>query len=431
MASEVSQADFCFVHAADLHLDTPFKGVSATAPHVGAALCEASLEAFDALVSLCLERGASFLVLAGDIYDGAERGMRAQLRFRDGLKRLSDAGIRTFVVHGNHDPLEEGWAAVGTWPELVHVFSSREVEAVEVEVGGRVIATVQGISYAQREMTENLALRFSGRAGRGLQVGVLHCNVAGAGDGHQPYSPCSLDQLRQTGLDYWALGHIHARAVLSEGDGGFIVYPGNLQARSPKPSELGSKGATVVEVRGGRVDTLEHVPCDRVRFCPVDLDVAGLEGAADVRSELADLAMEELARAGGRSVIVRATLHGRGPAHEELARDGVLSGLLDALRDGEGHEVPFVWWDRIENDTRPVLDLDELASADDFAGDLLKAAEELARGGLEDEDLDELIGKMPSELARMAREIAREETDPSVLAHQAAVGALDRLEVGI
>ena len=105
--------DFSFVHAADLHLDTPFKGIGSTAPGVAEQLREASLTAFDFLVDLCLERRAAFLVIAGDIYDGPERGLRAQLRFRDGLARLSAAGIPSFVVHGNHDPVETGWSAIG------------------------------------------------------------------------------------------------------------------------------------------------------------------------------------------------------------------------------------------------------------------------------------------------------------------------------
>ncbi|MGO9560026.1 MAG: metallophosphoesterase family protein, partial [Acidimicrobiales bacterium] len=183
MADPSTPGDFCFVHAADLHLDTPFKGVSETAPRIGAALREASLDAFDQLVELCLDREAAFLLVAGDVYDGAERGLRAQLRFRDGLQRLSDAGIDTFVVHGNHDPVDEGWSAVRVWPERVHFFGADEVECMPVARDGQVIATVQGISYGRREVTENLALRFSRPTSEGLKIGLLHCNVAGAPDG--------------------------------------------------------------------------------------------------------------------------------------------------------------------------------------------------------------------------------------------------------
>lgn len=106
---------FRFVHAADLHLDTPFEGIGRVAPQIAEALRDASLNAWDALVRLTIDRDAAFLLLAGDIYDGAERGVRAQLRFVRGLERLAEHRIQTFIVHGNHDPLD-GWSAIRKWP---------------------------------------------------------------------------------------------------------------------------------------------------------------------------------------------------------------------------------------------------------------------------------------------------------------------------
>ncbi|HKH87969.1 MAG TPA: DNA repair exonuclease, partial [Acidimicrobiales bacterium] len=311
--------DFSFVHAADLHLDTPFKGIGSTAPYVAEQLREASLAAFDALVDLCLQRKAAFLLIAGDIYDGPERGLRAQLRFRDGLARLSAAGISSFVVHGNHDPVETGWSALGgPWPERVTVFASGTVQAVPVEVDGVPVATVQGVSFAQRSERENLALRFAHAAGPGVQVGVLHCNVRGAASGYDDYSPCTLDDLRSVGLDYWALGHIHSRMILSgqrDSDDPWIVYPGNLQARSPKPSERGLKGAMVVHVRGGRIADVETVGCDVVRFDLLEQDVASIADLADLRSRLASAARDRLALADGRSLVLRCQLAGQGELH--------------------------------------------------------------------------------------------------------------------
>src|SRR4051794_940456 len=146
---------FRFVHAADLHLDTPFEGLGRTSPEVAAALRDASLAAFDALVDLALREQAAFLVIAGDVYDGAERGVRAQLRFLRGLERLSGAGVEVLVAHGNHDPLD-GWSAIRAWPAGVHVFGCNVVESVAVEREGAVLATVHGISYARRDPGENL-----------------------------------------------------------------------------------------------------------------------------------------------------------------------------------------------------------------------------------------------------------------------------------
>src|SRR5580658_3317530 len=212
----MADRDFCFVHAADLHLDTPFEGVRASAPDVAEALADASLAAFDSIVALALSRQAAFLVVAGDVYDGPDRGVRAQLRFHRGLEQLDAAGIRTFVVHGNHDPVDTGWSAVRRWPPGVTIFPSGAVGEERVEVGGETIACVQGISYPRRDVRENLALRFGRPRGGALSVGVLHCNVGSTSE-HADYSPCTIDDLLTAGISYWALGHVHRHAVLAGG----------------------------------------------------------------------------------------------------------------------------------------------------------------------------------------------------------------------
>src|SRR5947209_17672622 len=106
---------FHFIHAADLHLDTPFASIGRAAPEIAGRLRDASLEAFDALVKMAIEREAAFVVFAGDIYDSADRGVRAQLRFVRGVERLGERGILVFVAHGNHDPLG-GWSAIRRAP---------------------------------------------------------------------------------------------------------------------------------------------------------------------------------------------------------------------------------------------------------------------------------------------------------------------------
>lgn len=414
MAGSPDTPDFCFVHSADLHLDTPFKGVSAAAPHVGQALREASLEAFDSLVELCLDRDAAFLVLAGDIYDGAKRGLRAQLRFRDGLQRLSDAGIASFVAHGNHDPVSGGWSAIKEWPEMTHVFSHRFVETIPVERRGRLLALVQGTSYATPSVTDNLSLGFARDPSAAFQVGVLHCNVAGSADGYAAYSPCTRDDLLRVGLDYWALGHIHSRMVLSGqpfGDEPWIVYSGNLQARSPKPSEHGPKGASVVSVSGGRVASVEAVACDRIRFATVELSISALPGAVEVVGALGDLANAELGQADGRSLILRATLVDRGPAHAGLAREGAIGDLLQSLRDEFSSGSPFCWWDRIDDRSLPDLDLADLRRGSDFSADLLSLSESLMEdsSGIPDDLLAEVLAQLPSQLRRQMSEQLAEE----------------------
>jgi DNA repair exonuclease SbcCD nuclease subunit len=435
--------DFCFVHAADLHLDTPFKGIGETAPLVARALREASLEAFDDLVTLCLDRRAAFLVIAGDVYDGADRGIRAQLRFRDGLARLSDAGIASFVVHGNHDPVESGWTAIGTWPALVTVFGTESVEVVPVVRNGRQIALVHGISYWRRDVQENLALRFSRSGGPGIEVGVLHCNVSGTAEGHQDYSPCSLDELLACGLDYFALGHIHSRMLLSgrpHGDEPWVVYPGNLQARSPKPSEAGAKGAVVVTVADGRVGGCEFVACDRIRYVGIELDLSSLGSIDTVRDALVDVAEESLDRADGRSIVLRARLTGRSDVHAMLQRGRALADLLASVRDEFHLERPWCWWDRIEDASAPVVDIDELKGGSDFASDLIAMAEELSQRcvlpalalGLDAELPTDLLDDITSTLPKALRPRATaSDMSGRELLGAGLMTALDELGVGV
>jgi DNA repair exonuclease SbcCD nuclease subunit len=368
---------FRFLHAADLHLDTPFSGLGQTSPEVAERLRDASLDAFDALVELAIARDVAFLLLAGDIYDGAERGVRAQLRFRRGLERLSQRGIPTLVVHGNHDPLD-GWSAVRSWPERVHVFGP-ELESKEVHRDGRRIATVHGLSYPQREVPENLALRFAGRGsagtGGGLRIGLLHGTV-GAQSEHAAYAPCTLEDLRAAGMHYWALGHIHRQQVVSERDP-WVVYPGNLQGRSPKPSERGAKGAVLVEADETGILGVEFVALDRARFLELRIDIGEIDDLPALHAALDAAANEAAAANAGRGLLLRATLTGRGALHADLRRPETLPELRRQLRDDAAAREPFVWWDGVEDETLALLDLDAIRARGDFAAEVLARADAL------------------------------------------------------
>jgi DNA repair protein SbcD/Mre11 len=402
---------FRFIHAADLHLDMPFSGLSATAPEVVAELRDASLAAFDRLVRLAESREAAFVVIAGDVYDGAEHGVRAQLELHRGLSELSERGIRTFMVAGNHDPVEEGWSAIREWPELVTIFPADEAASVVVERDGAPLATVHGISYGRRDETDNLAERIVRDDGPGPHIAVLHANV-GENPDHAPYSPCTVDDLVESGIDYWALGHVHSREVLHRDP--WIVYPGNLQARSPEVTEVGAKGAYVVEVDdSGVIAEPEFVALDRVRFERIEHTIEGVADLVTLRERLVDIGHRRLAESDGRSVLLRVELVGRGPIHGELHRPGAVAELVDTLRSESLSEAPLLWWDRVDVSTRPVQDLDELLGRNDFVADLVEEAAAL----LDDESarsarVADWDDELPSDLAHLLGDALPRASDP-------------------
>ncbi len=370
---------FRFVHAADLHIDSPFQGLRDVDERVAARLHSATYEAFRNLIRLCIDEQAAFLLIAGDVYDGEDRGIRAQVRFRDGLAELAERGIETFVVHGNHDPLD-GWVSKLSWPDGVHVFGPQpEWKTAHLgspsagEAAGVPVAAIQGVSYPTREVTENLARRFSPPQDPALfSIGLLHANV-GANPAHPNYAPCTVEDLAQTGMDYWALGHVHTRQTLREtrrSGPPTIAYPGNTQGRHP--NETGARGCLLVQVGPDRVPKAEFRALDVVRWEQVDINVTGvrtLDGMVGaLRQALDDLTV----KAEGRDVVCRVRLHGRGPMHHDLRRPGQADDLLATVRADAGAASPWVWVERMAVETRPDLDLSLRSRDDDFLGAVLR-----------------------------------------------------------
>ncbi len=363
---------FQFIHAADLHLDTPFEGIGRVAPEIANSLRDASLDSLDALINLAIARQVAFIIISGDVYDGADRGLRAQLRFLGALERLGEQQIQVFIIYGNHDPLD-GWSVIRSWPAHVTVFGSDDVEMAVASRNGTKLASIYGMSYPTRQVTENLALRYKRGLGPGIHIAMLHCNL-GSNDDHAAYSPCTLNDLMPRGMDYWALGHIHRRQIIHEGNP-WVVYPGNLQGRSAKPSERGSKGVYVVTVDGTTIQPPEFVPLDRARFVQIEIDLAKIEEFPELHRVLRGRAEVLIVEHDGCGLLIRATLTGRGPLHTELIRAELLPELLQQLRDEAASLQPFLWWDAIRDETASELNLDEIRRRGDFLAEVLRISD--------------------------------------------------------
>lgn len=375
MANVPTVPKITFVHCADLHLDSPFEGIGAVAPEIAQVLREATFKAFDNVVNLAIRERADFLIIAGDVYDGADRSLRAQLKFRDGLVRASAAGVRSFVVHGNHDPLD-GWEVDLPMPQEVHRFGGQDVECREFIREGEHLADVYGISFSTREMRQNLASRFR-RSGRApFAIGLLHANVGGQAE-HDNYAPCTIEDLKATRMDYWALGHIHGQQTVHAANP-CVVYPGNTQGRSVR--EAGPRTCCVVRVDGAGKIACDFQPCDAIRWFDDEettVTIEALAGMDDLIEELNFACQAARTRAGGLPAVVRLRVRGQGDLHTALRRDDAERTLTARLREEQAAGHNFVWVESVRIATRPAIDLAARRKVEDFVGDFLRAADEL------------------------------------------------------
>ncbi len=368
---------FRFLHAADLHLDSPFRGMTALPDAVRDRVRESTFLAFYRMIDAAVEERVDFVVISGDVYDLADRSLRAQIRFQKGMEKLAERGIPVFVVHGNHDP-EDGRRAELAWPETVRIFGSREVEAAPVCVGGKTVANVYGISYPTSAVTDNLADRFKVKEGSPYDIAVLHCNVDGEAS-HDNYAPCSRAQLVQSGFHYWALGHIHARRVLHEHP--HIVYPGNLQGRSVR--ETGAKGCYIVQVSDTGRTELKFRAVDALRWFCEPVSIAGIGTEQELRERIDERLEQVKAAADGRPSLVRLVFEGRGSLHTALQRGTHLQELIAEIRDEQAEwakqdeAAAFVWIESAHVQTGAPIDMRLLLEQDSFLGDLLRISRQL------------------------------------------------------
>jgi len=331
------------------------------------------------------------------------------------------------VAHGNHDPAAGRWSAIREWPPGVTVFGHEHVESVLVRRDDATLAAIQGISHATRAVSENLALRFRRGPESCPHLAVLHCNADRDPD-HPLYSPCSLDDLRAAGMDYWALGHIHNYRMLSSGDC-CAVYAGALQGRSLKPSERGTKGAVIGTIDNGAVTGCRFVPVPHVRFVEFAVDVADIADIGRLVARLDQGVDAELASGAAAGLVARTRLTGRGPVYRDLQAANAVDELLERMREEATGRAPFVWWSALRNETRPDIDRNAIRSRGDFSAELVRLVDALR------EDEPRLTGFVEGKTgdlwtSSLERASGNLDADLRSLVEEAEMLALGKLEPG-
>jgi DNA repair exonuclease SbcCD nuclease subunit len=351
----------------------------------------ATRRALENLVALCIDEKAELLLLAGDLFDGDWRDYATGLFFASQMSRLREAGVTVVFARGNHDAQSRITRSL-TMPDNVLELGASKPETRRLE---RLGIAVHGQSFAERAVTRDLALAYPGAETGVLNVGVLHTSLTGR-EGHEPYAPTTLATLASRGYEYWALGHVHAREVVSSSP--WVVFPGNLQGRHAR--EAGAKGATLVTVEGASVVAVEARAVDAVRWAVCEVDVSAAADGADVVDLVRSAVDAAATDAGVRPLAARVVLIGATRAHEALARD--VERCESEVRRVAMDVGDDVWIEKVRLRTRGMADAAALAAREDAVGQLARALGALVT----DEDaaaevfaeVRELWSKLPAEL---------------------------------
>jgi DNA repair exonuclease SbcCD nuclease subunit len=382
-----------FVHAADLHVDSPLRGLDRYEGAPATRLRAATRRALENLVALCLDEQADFLLLAGDVFDGSWKDYSTGLFFAAQMARLREANVPVVLVRGNHDAASSIVKALRL-PDNVRELSSRKPETVELRDAN---AAVHGQSFSQRVTSEDLASRYPARVPGAFNVGLLHTSLDGR-PGHEPYAPTTIDVLRSRGYDYWALGHVHAREVLSRDP--WIVFPGNLQGRHAK--ETGAKGASVVHVGDdGVVREVEHRALDVARWALVAVDASSATDALEVVDRAREALVLASKQAEDRVLAARVVVEGRTKANAGIRRDPerFVNELRASVNDALGDAA---WLEKIRIETRSTYDPERVREEGGAVGHLARRLDAIKRDPKELAALAEVFAdldkKLPAEL---------------------------------
>ena len=356
--------NFSFLHAADLHLDSPLRGLDAEAP--ADRIRGATRRALTNLVDLALERQVAFVLLAGDLYDGDWKDWRTGQFLAQQLAILERAQIPVIAISGNHDA-DQVLTKQLRFPG--QMLPSRKPDTIRLEA---LRVAIHGQSFATRAVTDNLALAYPPPVDDWFNIGLLHTACGSAV--HDNYAPCTPADLAARHYDYWALGHVHERRVVARAP--WIVFPGNLQGRHI--NEPGSKGATLVQVTDGAVTGVTHHALDVLRWCRLDVDATGAADEEAVHNRVRLVLGAAVMEAEDRFLAVRLTLSGACPAHAALVQDldATRQRLRAAVLDVAGPDA--LWFEAIRIRTAPAQDTAALRGQAGAVGTLIAAIEEPA-----------------------------------------------------
>lgn len=377
-----------FIHCGDLHLGSPFHDIAKVDERWQRIVGKAPMRAFQKIVQIAIDKKVHAVLITGDIYTSADHNLTAQLDYVRLLHKLAQNDIEVFMVTGNHDPLE-AWKAKIPFPPNVHLFGSETVEKFPLVVDGETVATVYGQSYAKSEQRDNLAWKFSRSSEDHYAIGMLHTQV---GSTQSTYAPCTLTDLKETGMDYWALGHVHAHQILCEKP--YIIYAGNPQGLDV--TETGPRGCYYVEVGPYGTTDVTFMDTSIVRWETIDISIDTIESVSELR-EAVRFAKEKIRQKIGKPTFLTVNFTGSGSMYQVLNNPEVTNYWIDSWREEEQGKYAFVMVGRLRNMAQPKINLVERSKLPDTVGDYLNVSDKI--GQLPDDEkiktLREILAQRP------------------------------------
>jgi len=383
---------FKFIHTADIHLDSPLRGISGQDVSVTSRIRKATRVAFEKLVGLAISEQVDFVVIAGDLYDGKWKDYQTGQFFASQMGRLQENGICVYLLYGNHDAESQTTKSLNLGGN-VYAFSSKQAETVKLD---HLNVALHGQSFSTRDVSDNLAADYPEPISGMFNIAILHTALGGMG-GHENYAPCSLDDLRNSGHDYWALGHVHGREILSETP--VIVFPGNLQGRHIR--EQGEKGAYLVEVSDDHTVDMTFLECSDVVWDEIDIDVSGLPSLSGIVEAMSTEILDRSRDVKDNLLVCRIILKGQTEIHNQLliSNEEILAEAR-AVASGAGFEIICI--EKVKIGTSPTASVEELKGRQDALGELLNVLSDAQKdpdflAGLEKE-FEVLLSKLPAEI---------------------------------
>lgn len=354
-----------FIHCADLHFGKNISTHRHVPKHFHETLKTATYKSFERMVDIALEKEVDFLLISGDVFDSNERTLKGRWFLKKQAERLNDKRIPIYIIHGNHDPLEDE-LSLPSLADNIYVFP-KEMEVMKHVSKEKDTVYIYGFSYPNKNYTENpVPLYVRKNDDEAFHIAMLHGQESSQQD-HEPYAPFTLTELKEKDFHYWALGHIHKRQILSEQP--MIVYPGNIQGANRK--ETGEKGAYYVEMTYGNT-SLTFFDTSPVQWEKVTFSIDSLTS----EGELLEKIEEDLFRLrDDKFLLLDIQIAGSGPLHEKLYKLEDQEEFFDVLQ--QSIRLNHVHIDRLVFRTSPEIDREKLINQDNILGDIVRISQSM------------------------------------------------------